>query len=141
MCFKYYYICSIKTTNVVMIKFTKTEEQIMRFLWNLENGYMKDLVDIFPAPKPAYTTIATMLTRMTNKGYVGFEQHGKVRLYFPKIKKTDYIKSHFDQIIEFFFNNSITQFFSFFTTKEDLSIEELEEFKRIIQKKIDIKNS
>ena len=122
-----------------MNSLTKTEEQIMKYLWKLEKGYMKDLVEAFPDPKPAYTTTATILTRMIDKGYVGFTQHGKVREYFPKLKKSRYFKDHVNQLITNFFDDSTAQFASFFTSKEDLSIEELEELKNHIQQQIEKK--
>lgn len=122
-----------------MINLTKTEEQIMKYLWKLEKGYMKDLVEAFPDPKPAYTTIATILTRMIGKGYVGFTQHGKVREYYPKLKKAGYFKDHVNQLIRNFFDDSAAQFASFFAAKADLSVEELEELKNLIQHQIEKK--
>ncbi|MEM8966804.1 MAG: BlaI/MecI/CopY family transcriptional regulator [Bacteroidota bacterium] len=122
-----------------MKKLTKAEEQLMNYLWKLEKAYMKDLVDAFPEPKPAYTTIATLLTRMINKELVGFIQRGKVREYFPKLKKGEYMKNHFNQIVQNFFNNSPAQFASFFTAKADLSLKELEELRSIIQEQIEEK--
>jgi len=122
-----------------MKKLTKAEEQLMNYLWKLEKGYMKDLVEAFPEPKPAYTTIATLLTRMIDKDLIGFVQRGKVREYFPKLKKSEYVKGSFNQIVQNFFNNSPAQFASFFTAKADLSLEELEELRGIIQQHIDEK--
>ena len=118
---------------------SKTEEEIMKYLWKLESCYMKDLVDEFPDPKPAYTTIATYLTRMTEKGLVGYHQRGKVREYFPQLKKSVYFKGHFNAMISNFFNGSASQFASFFTTKTDLSLDELEELRQIIDQQIDEK--
>ena len=118
---------------------TQTEEEIMQYLWKLQSCYMKELVEEFPDPKPAYTTIATYLTRMTDKGLVGYHQRGKVREYYPKLKKSAYFKSHFNAMIKNFFNGSASQFASFFTTKSDLSLTELEELKKIIDQQIDEK--
>ena len=56
-----------------MNQLNKSELQIMKYLWKLEKGFMKQIVEEFPEPAPAYTTISTLLTRMVNKGYVGFE--------------------------------------------------------------------
>ena len=64
-----------------MTQLTKSEEFIMKYLWKLEKVFMKDLVNEFPEPRPAYTTIATILTRMINKGYVAYKQDGRVREY------------------------------------------------------------
>tara|TARA_A100001015_G_C14952000_1_gene697141 strand:+ start:112 stop:486 length:375 start_codon:yes stop_codon:yes gene_type:complete len=123
-----------------MIQLTKTEEVIMKYLWKLEKAFMKDLVDEFAEPKPAYTTIATVLTRMIDKGYVAYKQYGKVREYYPVLKKSEYFSNHFNNIVKNFFNNSASQFASFFTTKSDLSLEELEELKKIVESQIQKKS-
>jgi predicted transcriptional regulator len=119
-----------------MAKLTRTEETIMKYLWQLNTAYMKDLVDAFPVPRPAYTTIATVLTRMVEKGYVGYKQHGKVRSYHPNLKKSDYFARQFNSIIRDFFDNSSSQFASFFTSRRDFSLEELEELKKIVEDQI-----
>lgn len=108
----------------------------MKHLWKLEKAFMKDLVEEFPQPRPAYTTIATVLTRMIEKGYVGYKQYGKVREYYPALKKADYFVKHFNSIVKDFFNNSTSQFASFFTSKSDLSLEELEALKKLVETQI-----
>ncbi len=119
-----------------MVQLTKTEETIMKYLWKLEKAFMKDLVDEFPEPRPAYTTIATVLTRMIDKGYVAYKQYGKVREYYPVLKKSEYFTNHFNNIVKNFFNDSPSQFASFFTTRNNLSLEELEELKKIVETQI-----
>ena len=122
-----------------MAKLTKTEEVIMKHLWKLEKAFMKDLVDEFPKPRPAYTTIATVLTRMIEKGYVGYKQYGKVREYYPLLKKSEYFAKHFNAIVKDFFDNSTTQFASFFATRTNLSLEELEDLKKLVETQIKMK--
>ena len=119
------------------MQLTKAEEQVMKFLWKLERAYMKNILDEFPEPKPATTTIATLLKRMTDKGFVGFNQHGSNREYFPLVKKTDYFSKNFNLLIKDFFNNSESQFASFFTNETNLSLSELEELRSLIEKKIE----
>ena len=121
------------------MKLTASEEQLMNYLWELKTAYMKDLVDAFPEPKPAYTTIATLLKRMNDKGFVGYNQHGKVREYFPKVKKPAYFSTKINSIIKNFFNDSSAQFASFFTNETDLSLEDLEALKAIVEQQIDEK--
>lgn len=123
------------------MKFNKSEEQIMKYLWKLDSAYMKDLVEEFPEPKPAYTTVATMITRMIRKGYVGFHQRGSVREYFPKVQKTDYFSGQLKGMMKEFFNNSAAQFGSFFAKKTEMSVEQLEELRQLIDKEIDLKKS
>ncbi len=117
----------------------KTELQIMKYLWLLKKGFMKDIVEQFPEPRPAYTTISTLLKRMCDKQYIGFERLGRDKLYFPVLRKNDYFSKQVNGIITHFFNDSKSQFASFFTKNADLSVQELEELQRILQEKINLK--
>ncbi|MGB3607098.1 BlaI/MecI/CopY family transcriptional regulator [Psychroserpens sp.] len=118
------------------MQLSKTEEQLMQHLWKLEKAFMKDLLDAFPDPKPATTTVATLLKRMINKGFVAYNLYGKSREYYPLVKKKDYFSKHVNTLIKTFFNDSASQFASFFTTETDLSKEELEDLKTLIDKEI-----
>jgi BlaI family penicillinase repressor len=115
---------------------TQAEEQVMKHLWKLERAYMKNILEEFPDPRPATTTIAILLRRMIDKGAVGFNQHGNNREYYPLVKKNQYFSSHINTIVKDFFNDSASQFASFFTKESDLSIAEMEELKGILEDKI-----
>ncbi|MEO9569620.1 MAG: BlaI/MecI/CopY family transcriptional regulator [Polaribacter sp.] len=119
-----------------MIQLSKTEEQLMQYLWKREKAFMKDLLEDFPEPKPATTTVATLLKRITDKGFIGYNLFGKSREYYPIIKKTDYFSKHVNGLIKNFFNDSASQFASFFTTETNLSTEELENLKKVIDSQI-----
>jgi predicted transcriptional regulator len=97
---------------------------------------MKNILEEFPEPKPASTTVATVLKRMTVKGFIGFKQHGSNRLYFPLVKKSDYFSSHLRNLISDYFNNSPTQFANFFTTETKLTKKELKELRDLVDKQI-----
>lgn len=118
------------------MKLSKTEEDLMSHLWKLEKAFMKDLLEAYPDPKPATTTIATLLKRMTDKGFVGYELFGKSRQYKPLVKKSDYFSKHVNGLIKNFFNDSSAQFASFFTKETNLSQKELKELKKIIADQI-----
>jgi len=118
------------------MQLSKTEEQLMQHLWKLEKAFMKDLLDAYDEPKPATTTIATLLKRMTGKGFVAYNLYGKSREYYPLVKKKDYFSKHVNGLIKHFFNDSATQFASFFTQETDLSKDELESLKEIIDNEI-----
>lgn len=118
------------------MQLTKTEEQLMEFLWKLEKGFMKDLIEMFPDPKPAATTVATLLKRMSDKGFVGYKEYGKSREYFPLVKKSDYFSKQVNGMIKSFFDNSAAQFASFFTKETNMTAAELEELRKIIDKEI-----
>ncbi|MXN92871.1 BlaI/MecI/CopY family transcriptional regulator [Flavobacterium sp. Sd200] len=118
------------------MQLTKTEEQLMQFLWKAEKAFMKDLLEAFPEPKPAATTVATMLKRMADKGFVGYTEYGKVREYYPMVPKSDYFAKQVNGMIKSFFNNSASQFASFFTKETDMTAAELEELRKIIDSEI-----
>ncbi|WP_103069485.1 BlaI/MecI/CopY family transcriptional regulator [Aquimarina sediminis] len=118
------------------MQLSKAEEQLMQYLWKLEKAFLKDLLDSFPEPKPATTTVATLLKRMTDKGYIAYKLYGKSREYYPLVKKTDYFSKHVNGLIKNFFNDSASQFASFFTSETNLSTSELEELKKIVDKQI-----
>jgi BlaI family transcriptional regulator, penicillinase repressor len=120
---------------------TNAEEQIMRFLWKLEKAFIRDLTNEFPDPKPAQTTVITLLKRMIDKGFVSYKQYGNSREYFPLVKKTDYFSDYFNGLIKDFFNNSTTQFASFFTNETEMSPEELKELREMVDKKIALKTT
>lgn len=118
------------------MQLTKSEEQIMGYLWKLEKAYLKNILDEFSDPKPAATTVATVLKRMTDKGFVDYQQHGSNREYFPLVKKTEYFSKQVNAVIKNYFNDSASQFASFVTNETNLNLTDLEELKQLVEQKI-----
>lgn len=118
------------------MQLSKTEELLMTHLWKLGEAQMKDLIDCYEEPKPATTTIATLLKRMHDKGFIDFTTEGRARKYFPKVSKEDYVSGQFKGFVSSFFGNSAAQFASFFTKSANLSKEELKELRNMIDNQI-----
>ncbi|RKE75867.1 BlaI/MecI/CopY family transcriptional regulator [Chryseobacterium sp. AG363] len=118
------------------IKLTDSEKSLMEILWEKKTVFMKDILEAYPDPKPAPTTIATLLKRMQNKELIGYKLYGNSREYFPKVEKGEYFKEEMTSMIDRFFNSSVTQFASFFTSNAKLSQKELKEFRDIIDEQI-----
>ena len=115
---------------------SNAEEQLMQILWKLEKAFMKDLIDVYPEPNPATTTIATLLKRMQDKGFGDYVQYGRSRECLPLVKKNSYFSKQVNGMIKNFFNDSAAQFASFFTQETDLSQKELEELKKLIDERL-----
>jgi len=118
------------------IKLTSAEEILMEILWEKEKVFMKEILESYPDPKPAPTTVATLLKRMQNKDLIGFTLYGNSRQYYPKVAKGEYFKEEMTSMIDRFFNSSVTQFASFFTSNSKLSQKELKELRDIIDQQI-----
>ena len=109
----------------------------MEILWAKEKAFMKDILESYDEPKPATTTVATLLKRMQNKDLIGFTLYGNSREYYPKVVKGEYFKEEMTSMIDRFFNSSVAQFASFFTSNSKLSQKELKELRDIIDKQIE----
>ena len=90
----------------------------------------------FPQPKPAYTTISTVIRVLVKKGFIGYKVYGKVHEYFPLIEKQEYFRFYFDRILKNHFSSSLKKFASFFANENNLSLTELEELKELVEEKI-----
>jgi BlaI family transcriptional regulator, penicillinase repressor len=119
------------------MKLSAAEEVLMQHLWNLKTAYLKDLVDAYGDPKPAATTTATLLKRMTDKGFVAYHERGSNREYYPLVSREAYFSQHVNGLIKNFFNNSAAQFASFFAKEANLTTNELTELRRIIDDQLD----
>ena len=118
------------------MELSNAEEQLMQILWKKDKAFMKDLLEAYPEPKPALTTVATLLKRMQDKNFVGYVQVGRSREYFPKVTKKSYFSKQMNGMIKSFFNDSASQFASFFTKETDLTEEELKELRALIDERI-----
>lgn len=115
---------------------TKGETQVMNILWSLpeQQGFIQDIIDRYPEPKPAYTTILTFMKILTEKGFVKPEKVGKANRFSPLVSKDDYTYSFISDVKDTFFGGSFTSLVSFFAQKEQYTDEELAELKKLMIK-------
>jgi len=106
----------------------------MHYLWDLGKGFLKDIVEQFPEPRPAYTTVSTVIRVLVKKGFIGFKTYGKINEYFPLIDKQKYFNSRLKPMVSNYLDS--TQAFASFFTNENLSLSEMEEIKKIVEEKI-----
>lgn len=118
-----------------MDKLTKKEEEVMKILWKLEKGFVKDIIAVFPDPKPPYNTISSLVRILQEKGIVGFKQYGNTYEYFPLLSKEDYRKDFIKEIINDYFDNSFSKAVASFIEDEKLDQKEIEEILKLINSK------
>ena len=116
-----------------MKQLTKAEEQVMQILWELNEGVVKDVVDEFDEPRPAYTTVATVLKVLEKKGFINSRKVGNVNLFAPLVTKKEYTGFQFTSLLKNYFNGSFPKMATFFARENNLSVEELEEILKITE--------
>ena len=117
-----------------MKELTKAEEEIMHVLWDLEGGFVKDVITKLPEPKPAYNTVSTIIRILEKKSFVGHEAFGKTHRYFPLVDRETYRKQALGKVMNSYFGGSVKQLVSFFVKEENVSLSELESMLKVIRK-------
>jgi BlaI family transcriptional regulator, penicillinase repressor len=112
---------------------TKAEEQLMQVLWKLGKGFLKEIIETTPEPKPHPNTIATILKILVDKGFVEYSVHGRNNLYKPLISQSEYGKKSVNQLIKGYFNGSPARLVSQFISDQKLNEAELEQLLHQIQ--------
>ena len=115
-----------------MKELTKAEEQVMQVLWQIKQGFAANLIANFPEPKPAYNTILTVVRILEKKGFVDHETFGKANRYYPLVSKEQYSQLFMQNFVQHYFDNSFKSMVSFFAQNKDISMEALDEIRRMI---------
>ena len=121
---------------IKMKRLTKAEEQVMQILWDLDRGLVRDVIDKLPAPKPAYNTVSTVIRVLERKGFVDHKAYGTTYEYFPIIKKEEYTRVHFSDLMKNYFNNSFPEMAAFFARENNLSLDELQDMIKITENEL-----
>lgn len=117
-----------------MKELTKAEDQVMQILWKIEKGFVKDIIEKMPEPKPAYNTVSTIVRILETKGFVDHKAYGKTHEYFPLIQREKYTKFYLNNLIKGYFNGSFQNLVSFFAKENKMDVQEMEKILEEIKK-------
>lgn len=125
-----------QTIHIIMeIKdLTKAEEQIMQIVWQIEKGFVKEVMNLLPEPKPAYNTVSTIIRILEVKGFIGHEAFGKAHQYHPLISREEYKRHATEKLLGNYFENSVERMFSFFVKEKKMDISDVDEILKMISK-------
>jgi predicted transcriptional regulator len=115
---------------------TKAEEQVMQILWQLKKGFVKDILEEMPKPKPAYNTVSTIVRILEKKGFVAYKAYGKTHEYYPLISKKEYSSYFLKNFVGSYFGGSFHKLVSFFARENDMDIHEFEEMMKYVEQDI-----
>lgn len=116
-----------------MATLTKAEEQVMQILWEKKEAFVKELLQSFPEPKPAYNTVSTIIRILEKKGFVGHRSFGKSHQYYPMVSRDKYRNERFSNLMHDYFNNSMKQVLSHFGKNGSLHIGEADEIIQLME--------
>jgi BlaI family transcriptional regulator, penicillinase repressor len=116
-----------------MKELTRAEEQVMQVLWDIQKGFVKDILEKLPEPKPAYNTVSTIVRILEKKGFVSYQAYGKSHEYFPVVEKENYTRSYLRNFVGNYFGGSFQQLVSFFAKEEHMDLKELDELMRHVK--------
>ena len=114
---------------------TRAELEVMQIIWERGDALVSEVIEQMPEPKPATTTVSTIIRILEKKGYVGHEAHGKTHEYYPLIEREEYTNGYMNSVLNNFFGGSVSRMMSFFTRNEKISLSEADEILKILQEK------
>jgi len=117
-----------------MKELTKAEEQIMQVMWEIKQGFVKDVITELPEPKPAYNTVSTIIRILEGKGFIDHEAFGTTHRYFPIVNIEDYKSFASEKLLNSYFGNSVEKMFSFFIKREKVDLKEADQILKLIEK-------
>ena len=115
---------------------TKAEEEVMQVLWKIKKGFVKEILEHFDDPKPAYNTVSTIVRILQEKGFVTHKAYGRTHEYYPIVTKSEYSKSHLSSFVNDYFSNSFEKMVSFFAKEKSISLQEMEDIMRIMDSEV-----
>ena len=117
-----------------MKRLTRKEEEAMKILWRAKKGFVKDLIELYPEPKPLYTTFSSLIRGLEEKGYVGHKAYGKNHEYYPLVKKEEFRRYFMKEVVNDYFGSSYKNVVSFFANEKKLTPNDLKKIIDIIEK-------
>ncbi|MEM9832409.1 MAG: BlaI/MecI/CopY family transcriptional regulator [Bacteroidota bacterium] len=116
-----------------MTTLTKAEEKIMKILWEIKRGFIKDIIEQYPDPKPPYNSVSTIVRVLVQKNIVDYKAYGKSYQYYPLISKEEYRRGQLGRLVSEYYNNSLKQVVNFFSESKKLDEKELDEVMRMLE--------
>jgi len=126
-------IAGQQNSKTTMVTLTKAEEKIMKILWGIGEGFIKDIIEQYPDPKPPYNSVSTIVRVLVQKEIIGFKAYGNTHQYYPLITRDEYSKGQLSRLVKDYYNNSLTEVVNFFSESKKLDEKELDEVMKMLE--------
>lgn len=112
---------------------TKAELEIMQVIWNIDREFViRDIHELLPDPKPAYSTVSTIVRILDTKGFLTHKTYGHSNVYNAAVSKDDYTESFMHGVLNSFFGGSVSGLVSYFSSRKSISVQETDEILKIL---------
>jgi predicted transcriptional regulator len=105
---------------------TRAEEEVMQILWDIERGYVKDILEGYKEPRPAYNTVSTIMRILVSKEFAAYKSYGKTYEYFPLVSRDEYKSFYLKRFIKGYFDGSFQNLVSFFAKDAKMKTDDIE---------------
>ena len=112
---------------------TRAELEIMQILWKIERGFVNNILEAMPEPKPAYNTVSTIVRILEKKGFVAHNSFGKSHEYYPVVDRQSYKRGFMSNVLENFFGGSVGNMVSFLSHEKGITVSEADEIIEILK--------
>lgn len=112
---------------------TKAELEIMQVIWTIGKEFViRDVHELLPDPKPAYSTVSTIVRILDTKGFLSHKTYGHSNVYSTAVSKDDYTDSFMHGVLNSFFGGSVSGLVSYFSSRKSISVQETDEILKIL---------
>ncbi|MEL7123710.1 MAG: BlaI/MecI/CopY family transcriptional regulator [Bacteroidota bacterium] len=121
-----------------MKELTKAQEEIMQYIWDLGRctvGDIREEIEKRKGKKPPHSTVSAVVLTLDKLGFLKHEAYGRTFVYEPVITKDEYGDKTLQKVITKYFGNSAKSMMAHLIKKEDLSLDEIDELMKKIEKK------
>ena len=116
---------------------TEVELELMNILWQLGEGTVRDVLAHLASDRHlAYTSVATIIRILEQNNFVTSRKQGRTHIYTPVVPKEDYEARSLNHIVKKLFNNVPTSLVARLVDGQNLSQQELEEMKKILEERL-----
>ena len=121
----------------IIPELTKAEMEIMQVVWQIDDNFVvRDVHERLPEPRPAYSTVATMVRILDTKGFLSHKTYGHSNVYSAIVSKTEYTDLYMHNVLHTFFDGSISRLVNYFSQRKSMSVEETDEILQMLNNKI-----
>ena len=116
-----------------MKRLTRKEEIIMDHFWEKGPLFVRELRELYPDPKPHFSTLSTQVRTLQKEGFIDHKSYGPTYQYFARVTREEYTQRSLIGLIAKYFDNSYLSSVSAMVKEEKITVDELRELIDLVE--------